>query len=98
MNVNQVSSLRCRAHLASNSTLEQDRLIVVDELEILQNLDPLLVIGQQLEVLFTQSHAKSALSESQRDASVRARQPVTLRSSLGAPARRVEFGTARSPT
>ena len=42
--------MRCWTYLASYSTFEQDGRIVVDELELLENLNSLLVVGDQLEV------------------------------------------------
>lgn len=42
--------------LASDTPLEQDGLVLADELEILEHLDALLVIGKELEVLLAQRH------------------------------------------
>lgn len=44
--------------LASHAALELDRLIVVDELQLLEHGDPLLVVGQKLEILVAQRHTQ----------------------------------------
>ena len=44
-----------RADFACYTALEQDSRVVVDELELLENLNSLLVVGNQLEVLIRDS-------------------------------------------
>lgn len=39
------------ANLACNAALEQHGGVVVDELELFEDLDPLLVVGDKLEIL-----------------------------------------------
>jgi hypothetical protein len=39
------------SHLTGDSALQEDRRVLVDEMQPLEHFNPALVIGQQLEVL-----------------------------------------------
>lgn len=45
-------------HLASDSTFEQHRGVVVDELELLEDIHSRVIIRQQLQVLIGKSQLK----------------------------------------
>ena len=46
-------------HLARDAAFEQDSRVLVDELQLLEHLDPLLIVRKQLEVLLAERHSKS---------------------------------------